>query len=74
MNEDGNDSVHVLTKHCMLCGEQDLILVDADGYDRWVAGTNIQFAFPELSKEVREQLISGTHDECWQKMFGEGAE
>lgn len=30
---------------------------------------NIQFIFPELSYELREQIISGTHPECWDAMF-----
>jgi hypothetical protein len=34
-----------------------------------MAGYLIQDAFPDLDLESREQLISGTHSECWDKMM-----
>jgi hypothetical protein len=37
----------------------------------WQAGKYIQDAMPYLSKGERELLISGTCDECFDKMFGD---
>ena len=34
-------------------------------------GPFIQDAWPESTAEQREQVISGTHPECWNEMFGE---
>jgi len=31
----------------------------------------IQDIFPDWPAEKREQLITGTHPECWKKIFGE---
>lgn len=35
----------------------------------WQGGQLVQIAFPYLSAEEREMLISGTCKECWDKMF-----
>lgn len=64
-----SDEVMVRTPICFHCKELGQVLVDADGYRKWSAGYLIQDAFPGLSLEVREQLISGTHPECWNKMM-----
>jgi len=38
-------------------------------------GALMQEAFPNLSLEMREQLISGTHPDCWNKIWSyDGAE
>jgi hypothetical protein len=47
------------------------IIVDSSGYRRWNNGTMIQYAFPHLSANDRERLISGICTPCWDKMFGE---
>jgi len=35
-----------------------------------VKGTHAQVAFPDMSTDNRERLISGTCPKCWNKMFG----
>jgi hypothetical protein len=32
---------------------------------------HVQDAFPYLSAGEREQIMTGTHPECWEKMFPE---
>lgn len=56
---------------CGVCQEVDTIEVDSVGYGKWCAGELIQDAMPELDADRREQLISGTCPECFEKMFGE---
>ena len=34
-----------------------------------MAGENIQIAFPDLTADQREILISGICPECWDKIF-----
>jgi hypothetical protein len=65
--------VTVETKKCFHCGETGELRVSSEGLSLRNAGAYIQDAFPELSAPLREQMISGTHPECWDEMFN-GAE
>lgn len=56
---------------CMFCGESATVTVPADGFAAWQSGTLIQRAFPEMTPDTRELLISGTHPACWDKMMAE---
>ena len=58
---------------CPFCGHINNILVYEDDFLAWQNGTLIQYAFPYLSPEDREMLISGICPTCWEKMF-EGEE
>jgi hypothetical protein len=40
-----------------------------EGIAKYEAGAFVQDAFPDLDRQLREQIISGTHPECWTKMF-----
>lgn len=59
---------------CPLCNHTNSIMVYADDYYAWQNGTLIQDAFPYLSPDDREMLISGICPFCWEKMFGEEEE
>jgi hypothetical protein len=48
--------------------------LDRGAVERWQAGENIQSVFPDMSLADREIMISGTHPECWNKLFAEGEE
>jgi hypothetical protein len=62
-------NVTVDCKHCEKTFEIECIAKD---YRNWKKGSELaQDAFPYLSAGERELLISGTCDECWNKMFGE---
>jgi len=43
-------------------------------YDWYHGGKLIQNAMPDLSREDREFLISGTSPEGWKQLFGDGSE
>jgi hypothetical protein len=62
--------VTVETKRCMHCGETGQLEVSSNGLAMRQAGAYVQDSFPELSAPLREQLITGTHPECWEEMFG----
>jgi len=62
-------NVRVSTPKCFHCNQYGEVVVDSDGFDKWMAGYLIQDAFPGLDLESREQLISGTHSECWDEMM-----
>ena len=61
----------IRTPQCPLCHKGGDIQVSNTSYDNWKSGVTIQKALPELSSEIREQIISGTHPECWTILFGD---
>jgi hypothetical protein len=61
--------VCVVTR-CPFCGKGNFVEVNEDDYDDWCDGTLAQVAFPYLSANEREALISGICPTCWDKMFG----
>lgn len=62
---------YVYTNSCYHCGTENIIRIDQEDYTLWkVHKTYVQIVFPELSKEHRELLISGTHPKCWTEIFG----
>ena len=66
--------VTINTKECTVCGQTGTIVVNGmDEYiesaHRYNMGELIQDAFPYLSIDEREQIISGTHPACWKALF-----
>ena len=64
---------YVETKRCPVCRRKGAIFVPVDGYEAWLNGTLIQNAMPDVRPELREQLVTGTHPDCWESLF-EGSE
>jgi len=67
--------VEVQTKRCYHCKEQGYIIMPQQDYlvgkKAYDSGAFVQDAFPNLSIEHREQIISGTHPKCWNELFAE---
>jgi hypothetical protein len=63
------DKVQITTK-CPSCGEKKIMYVSAKGFKSWKEGGHIQDAFPTLSPDDRERLLSGLCPACWDKEFG----
>ena len=61
--------VTVVTR-CPFCGRGNEVEVNEMDYLDWEGGELAQVAFPYLSAEEREMLISGICPTCWDKMFG----
>ena len=61
----------VVTKICIHCGGHTTFLAKFDNLDRWRDGTLVQNVWPDVPIAERETLISGTHAECWDDLFGE---
>jgi hypothetical protein len=59
------------TRACIVCGKSSTIELEKSRFDRWQAGEYVQNVWPELDADARERLITGTHSECWNEMFGE---
>jgi hypothetical protein len=64
----------VETPRCRHCGYKGEVEVLNSGLFRWRAGTLIQEALPDLGADLREQLMTGMHPECWKEMFDETQE
>lgn len=65
----GANLITLETRRCMSCHETGTVTVDKTQLEAYNAGAFIQDAFPDLSPGEREQLLTGTHSECWDKMF-----
>lgn len=59
----------VQTYPCQVCGDTTIIDIPEEGFNKWRNGAFIQDAFPTLSPDERELLISGTHPKCWDELF-----
>lgn len=65
--------VSIVTK-CPFCGHANFVEVNEDDYFDWQDGELAQNAFPYLSADEREMLISGICPSCWNGMFEEDDE
>ncbi len=46
-----------------------MLTIWEDDMERYLNGANAQDAFPDLLAPIREQIISGTHPQCWDEIF-----
>jgi hypothetical protein len=60
-----------ITRTCNHCGKTEILGVDAAAYTAWRSGQLIQDAFPDLTPEVREQIMTGYHSACFDLAMGE---
>lgn len=63
-----------LVTTCPCCGRINEIEVNAMDYLRWRDGMLAQNAFPYLTAEEREMLISGICPTCWDDTFSSDEE
>ena len=59
-----------IEKTCCVCHKPARVEVEEDAWDEYIHGKKAQDAFPDLPPDQREIIISGTHPECWNKLFG----
>lgn len=64
-----NKEVCVITR-CPFCGRGNEVEVNEMDYLDWSDGELAQVAFPYLSANEHEMLISGICPDCWDGMFG----
>ena len=58
-----------VANRCPMCGKLHTVDVNDIDFQRWQAGVSIQNAFPYLSADEREILMTGTCSKCWNSMF-----
>lgn len=59
---------------CPFCGHANEVAVNEADYWDWDDGAAAQNAFPYLSADEREMLVSGICPKCWAKTFGDDEE
>ena len=60
---------------CPFCNKIRIVAVNSGDYRRWASGEALaQVAFPYLSVDDREALISGICSDCWDEMFSDEEE
>jgi len=62
---------HKLIVKCSMCQKQEVIEVLEEDFRKYKNGWKVQDAFPYLSLDKRELLISNTCGTCWKKLFPE---
>jgi hypothetical protein len=62
------------TRRCAVCHKTGTIMVDEQELLHYLRGNYVQDSFKTMSAPLREQVITGTHPECWQQMFGQELE
>jgi hypothetical protein len=67
---------HLIERRSPFSGEFNTMEIDfeTEDYIKWRGGTLIQNAFPYLTPNEREFLITGITPEEWAKEFGEQSE
>jgi len=65
------ETVDVDTNPCIMCGKTSKVKMLVHHYLEWQNGGLIDRVCPEMPKEIRELLISGTHPECWDKLYAD---
>lgn len=60
--------VCVVTR-CPFCGRGNEVEVNENDYFDWDDGMDVAVAFPYLSANEREMLVSGICPTCWEIMF-----
>ena len=55
---------------CPWCGSIHSVTVEESEYNAYVNGALAQVAFPKLSADEREQIVSGLCVDCQKKIFG----
>jgi len=60
-----------IVTECPICHHANEVMVNEEDYFIWAfEGELVQNAFPYLSADEREMLISGICPTCWEKTFG----
>lgn len=66
------DTVFVYSPPCLGCGQTTKLEITAEQRQRYYFDREfIQDVFPDWTPDQRELLITGTHPDCWDRLFGD---
>ena len=63
------EHVYVFTGKCVVTGKPYTVTLPAQGLFNWNQGMSVQKAFPDLSPDDREFIVSGMSPEGWNQVF-----
>ncbi len=63
------DNAVTVQLQCRLCKRERSLTLPLDGFRQFARGVPAQLAYPDVSAEDREQLISGVCPTCWKEMM-----
>lgn len=63
-----NGETKLIRTMCPVCDAESAVRVNTAEWQAWKDGALIQDAFPNLSANTREALMTGTCDKCWAEM------
>lgn len=66
------EMVTVQTPRCTMCRCVSELTVPRSGLELWQKGAYIQDALPTLTAGEREMLLTGTHPDCWDRLWASG--
>lgn len=61
----------VVERSCPKCKVMQQVTVSEIAYKAWQGGQFVQDAFPNLTANEREVLMTGICPKCWDEMFKE---
>lgn len=61
----------VPTPTCVVCNNTGIVELSAADYALLQSDAPIQCSLAHISADIREQIITGTHPECWNKLFAD---
>lgn len=61
---------YVIVRTCPFCQKGSRVKVPGSGLWKWEHGEFVQNAFPDLDADQREQVMTGTHPDCWDAALG----
>lgn len=63
--------IDYITPSCSVCERHSVLFLDEEALIAYHNGMHVQDAFPDLTPDERELVISGTHSSCWDILFGD---
>ena len=64
----------IVNTKCKICGEEIILDVRKEDYEKWKEGELVQVAFPYLSADERELFITGMCGMCFDNLFKKDGE
>ena len=68
-NVDGTTFDSIIRVECAHCNKEYFIPTTRSNIQKYVDGTNVQYAFPHLNADDRELILSNTCVKCWDELM-----
>lgn len=62
-------TTQIHTAACQICRKTSIVHAPTEGVELYRKGVHVQDAFPTLSADERELIMTGIHQSCWDLMI-----